>query len=179
MSEQDIKDHLVMLLAGRGAETIIYDELTVGAENDLERATSMARRMVTHWGMSEKLGPVSYKVSDEDPFLGREVQKSRTFSEHTMEVIDEEVHRILAEAQVAANDLLLKHRDDLQAITDGLLKSEELDRYEIEKLIGPSVHGETTRPGQTPSEPSTNGSVSSNDESSDAKSEIETASDQA
>ena len=182
LSEQEIKDHLVMLLSGRGAESIIYNELTVGAENDLERATSMARRMVTHWGMSEKLGPVSYKMSDEDPFLGREMQKSRSFSEHTMEVIDEEVHRILAESQVAANELLLKHRDDLQAITDGLLEKEELDRYEIEDLIGPSVHGETTRPGKTPSEPSVNGSVSSDvsdDENSDAESEKETASDQA
>ena len=184
LSEQELRDHLVMLLSGRGAESIIYNELTVGAENDLERATSMARRMVTHWGMSEKLGPVSYKMSDEDPFLGREMQKSRSFSEHTMEVIDEEVHRILSEAQVAANELLLKHRDDLQAITDGLLKKEELDRYEIEDLIGPSVHGETVRPGKTPNEPSKNGSVSSDDEKSDADSESseaekETASDKA
>ena len=184
LSEQELRDHLVMLLSGRGAESIIYNELTVGAENDLERATSMARRMVTHWGMSEKLGPVSYKMSDEDPFLGREMQKSRSFSEHTMEVIDEEVHRILSEAQVAANELLLKHRDDLQAITDGLLKKEELDRYEIEDLIGPSVHGETVRPGKTPNEPSKNGSVSSDDEKSDVDSESseaekETASDKA
>ena len=184
LSEQELRDHLVMLLSGRGAESIIYNELTVGAENDLERATSMARRMVTHWGMSEKLGPVSYKMSDDDPFLGREMQKSRSFSEHTMEVIDEEVHRILSEAQVAANELLLKHRDDLQAITDGLLKKEELDRYEIEDLIGPSVHGETVRPGKTPNEPSKNGSVSSDDEKSDVDSESseaekETASDKA
>ena len=123
-------------------------------------------------------------MSDDDPFLGREMQKSRSFSEHTMEVIDEEVHRILSEAQVAANELLLKHRDDLQAITDGLLKKEELDRYEIEDLIGPSVHGETVRPGKTPNEPSKNGSVSSDDEKSDADSESseaekETASDKA
>ena len=146
LSQQEIIDHLVVLLAGRGAEIIIYDELTVGAENDLERATSMARRMVTYWGMSEKLGPVSYKMSDDDPFLGREMQKSRSFSEHTMEVIDEEVLRILTEAQASANELLVKHRDDLQAITDGLIKNEELDRYEIQDLIGPSVHGFSPRP---------------------------------
>ncbi|QEG23313.1 ATP-dependent zinc metalloprotease FtsH [Mariniblastus fucicola] len=186
LSEQEIRDHLIMLLAGRGAESIIYDELTVGAENDLERATSMARRMVTHWGMSEKLGPVSYKMSDEDPFLGREMQKSRLFSEHTMEVIDEEVHRILSEAQQAANDLLLKHRDNLQAITDGLMKNEELDRYEIADLIGPSVHGELVRPGRAKSEPSKNGTATSQDEVSQSDSETnaesetktETASDQ-
>ena len=189
LSEKEILDHLVVLLAGRGAESIIYNELTVGAENDLERATSMARRMVTHWGMSEKLGPVSYKMSDEDPFLGREMQKSRSFSEHTMEVIDEEVHRILTEAQQAANELLIKHRDDLQAITDGLLKSEELDRYEIEDLIGPSVHGENPRPGSSSSEPSLNGSAEKageeeqetdvpESEQTETETEIETASDQ-
>ncbi|MEM8734212.1 MAG: ATP-dependent zinc metalloprotease FtsH, partial [Planctomycetota bacterium] len=78
-SEQELQDQLVVLLAGRAAEKLIYDEGTVGAENDLERATSMARRMVTHWGMSPKLGPVSYKTSDEDPFLGREMHQQRQF----------------------------------------------------------------------------------------------------
>jgi cell division protease FtsH len=188
LSEQEILDHLVVLLAGRGAESIIYGELTVGAENDLERATSMARRMVTHWGMSDKLGPVSYKMSDEDPFMGREIQKPRSFSEHTMEVIDDEVHRILSQAQQAANKLLTERRADLQAITDGLMKNEELDRYEIADLIGPSVHGELIRPTNGVKEPSTNGAVESksddkakpdNAESDDTESEKETASDQA
>jgi cell division protease FtsH len=184
LSEKEIIDHLVVLLSGRGAESIIYDELTVGAENDLERATSMARRMVTHWGMSEKLGPVSYKMSDDDPFLGREMQKSRSFSEHTMEVIDEEVLRILTDAQKAANQLLIDRRTELQAITDGLMEHEELDRYQIEELIGPSVHGENPRPGAS-KEPSRNGSSESNEttdgnrEDQDANSEIEAASDQA
>ena len=184
LSEQELIDHLVVLLAGRGAETIIYNELTVGAENDLERATSMARRMVTHWGMSERLGPVSYKMSDEDPFLGREMQKSRSFSEHTMEVIDEEVHRILSAAQTAANELLEKHRDDLQAITDGLLKSEELDRYEIADLIGQSVHGDIVRPAAYGlKKPSDNGSTESTsdtevDSSSDSEPATEAATDQ-
>lgn len=158
----------------------------MGAENDLERATSMARRMITHWGMSEKLGPVSYKMSDDDPFLGREMQKSRSFSEHTMEVIDQEVLRILTEAQQAANKLLIERKDDLQKITDGLLENEELDRYEIEDLIGPSVHGENPpRPGRNSNKPSRNGTASTeledtSDEShQESGSETETASDQA
>lgn len=184
LSEQEIIDHLVVLLAGRGAESIIYNELTVGAENDLERATSMARRMVTHWGMSDKLGPVSYKMSDQDPFMGREIQKSRNFSEHTMEVIDDEVLRILTEAQKSAIELLEKHRDNLQAITDGLMEKEELDRYEIEALIGPSVHGENFRSGKSPAEPSRNGSANPDENAEDndsdkADSEKETASDKA
>jgi len=139
MSRQELNEHLVMLMAGRAAEWIIYKEMTVGAENDLERATSMARRMVTHWGMSPKLGPVSYKMSDEDPFLGREMQKGRQFSEHTMEVIDEEVHKILNKAASDANALLVEHREELETLTKGLLEKEELDRKEIADLIGPSV----------------------------------------
>jgi len=163
MSEQEIIDHLVVLLSGRAAETLIYDELTVGAENDLERATSMARRMVTHWGMSKKLGPVSYKMSDEDPFLGGQMHKSRQFSEHTMEVIDEEVHLILEAASKSAVDLLHKHKDGLEAVTKGLLEQEELDRHQIADLIGPSVHveKEADLPDRPPIviEPSQDGSV--------------------
>ncbi len=141
-SENEINDHLVVLLAGRAAEALVYDELTVGAENDLERATAMARRMVTCWGMSPRLGPVSYKMSDEDPFLGGQMHKARQFSEHTMEVIDEEVHKILQAAADQAFELLKFHRHGLESVTQGLIKSEELDRHEIEALIGPSVHKE-------------------------------------
>ena len=140
MSENDILDNLVVLLGGRAAERLIYDELSVGAENDLERATSMARRMVTHWGMSDKLGPVSYKTSDEDPFLGGQIHKTSQFSEHTLETIDAEVHTILTTAAKRAMDMLIKHKDELEAITRGLMEHEELDRKQITELIGESVH---------------------------------------
>ena len=140
MSQNDILDNLVVLLGGRAAEELIYSELSVGAENDLERATSMARRMVTHWGMSEKLGPVSYKTSDEDPFLGGQIHKTSQFSEHTLETIDAEVHSILTAAAKRALDLLVEHKEDLEAITRGLMEHEELDRKQITELIGDSVH---------------------------------------
>lgn len=140
-SENELRDQLVVLLAGRAAEKMIYDETTVGAENDLERATSMARRMVTHWGMSPKLGPVSYKTSDEDPFLGREMHQQRQFSEHTQELIDGEVGRILHEASTRASDLLLDKKNELESVTRGLLETEELSEQQIEDAIGPSVHG--------------------------------------
>ena len=142
LSEEEIRHNLVVMLAGRAAEKLIYDEFTVGAENDLERATSMARRMVTHWGMSQKLGPVSYKMTDEDPFLGREIHQSRQFSEHTMELIDAEVTIILQSASEEAFDLLKQYQDELKSITDELLVKEELDRKDITELIGPSVHAE-------------------------------------
>jgi cell division protease FtsH len=129
-----------VLLAGRAAEHLIYDETTVGAENDLERATSMARRMVTRWGMSEKLGPVNYKLSDEDPFLGREIHAQRQFSEHTMKVIDEEVTLFLHRASKRAGEFLVEHRQQLETVTQALLKREELSEMDLVELIGPSVH---------------------------------------
>ena len=140
MSETQLKDHLVVLLAGRAAEKLLYNETAVGAENDLERATSTARRMVTRWGMSEALGPVSYKLSDEDPFLGREIHEQRQFSEHTMEVIDSEVAKFLHEAEKRADELLVQYRDDLENLTQKLVESEELSEEQIADVIGPSVH---------------------------------------
>lgn len=140
ISKGELEHQLIVLLGGRAAEKIIYDETTVGAENDLERATSLARRMVTNWGMSPKIGPVSYKTSDEDPFLGRELHQSRPFSEHTQELIDEEVARILLEADEQAEQLLRDKRQELEAITRALLEREELGEAEIEELIGPSTH---------------------------------------
>ncbi len=140
MSEDELRDHLTMILGGRAAEKLVYNETTVGAENDLERATGLARRMVMNWGMSDRLGPVSYKLSDEDPFLGREIHQQRQFSEHTMELIDEEVARILHEASDRAYNLLSESRGKLDKLATKLVEAEELDEKEITNLIGPSVH---------------------------------------
>ncbi len=140
MSESEIRDQLVVLLAGRAAEKIIYDETSVGAENDLERATSLGRRMVSHWGMSLKLGPVSYKLSDSDPFLGREIHQQRQFSERTQETIDSEVGDTLRAADRRAADMLHSRREELERLKDALMEREELDENEITELIGPSVH---------------------------------------
>ena len=140
ISQRELEHQLIVLLGGRAAEKIVYDETCVGAENDLERATTIARRMVTHWGMSPKIGPVSYKTSDEDPFLGREIHQQRQFSEHTQEMIDEEVARILLEADQKAEQLLQERREDLETLTRALLDREELNEIEITELIGASIH---------------------------------------
>lgn len=145
MARRELEHQLVVLLGGRAAEKIVYNETTVGAENDLERATSLARRMVTHWGMSPKVGPVSYKTSEDDPFLGRELHQSRPFSEHTQELIDEEVARILLEADQKAEQLLRERRTELEKITRGLLEREELSEAEIADLIGPSIQTRTAQ----------------------------------
>ncbi|HEY6563678.1 MAG TPA: AAA family ATPase, partial [Pirellulaceae bacterium] len=145
ITESELMDRLAFLLGGRCAEKIVYDELSAGAENDLDRATVLARRMVTKWGMSKRLGPVSYKLSDHDPFLGREMHQQRQFSEHTMQVIDEEVAASLLRAERKAFDLLNHHRDDLEVLARELVKQEEISEAEIRELIGPALRDETVR----------------------------------
>ncbi len=139
ISESELHTRLVFLLGGRMAEKIRFDEFTAGAEDDLKRATQLARRMVTHWGMSERLGPVAFRAHEEHPFLGREMSEPREFSEHTAQVIDEEIVRILREASKRAEDLLQEHRDKLDALASALDREEELDERQIEALIGPAT----------------------------------------
>ncbi|HMP78565.1 MAG TPA: ATP-dependent zinc metalloprotease FtsH [Pirellulaceae bacterium] len=155
MTEAEIRDLLIMMLGGRAAEKLIYDQYTAGVEMDLERATQMARRMVTRWGMSPRLGPVSFKLTDEDPFLGREIHQTRQFSEHTMETIDAEVMRILEEASQRAMEILVEHREQLERLTQALLEQEELTRDDIEALIGPPVH--RAKPGRQSTDDSVDG----------------------
>ena len=127
-------------MGGRAAEKIVHDEMSAGAENDLERATDLARRMVTKWGMSERLGPVSYKLSHDDPFLGREMHESRQFSEHTMQIIDNEVARILHDASDRAMEILNSHKEQLDTLAKALVENEEINEKDMVELIGPSVH---------------------------------------
>jgi cell division protease FtsH len=96
--------------------------------------------MVSHWGMSHKLGPVSYKLSDSDPFLGREMHQQRQFSERTQEIIDAEIGDMLRGADRRALDTLHLRREELEKLKDALMEREELDESEITELIGPSVH---------------------------------------
>ena len=149
MSERELRDQLVVLLAGRAAEQIIYNETSVGAENDLERATSLSRRMIAHWGMSKKLGPVSFKLSDSDPFLGREMHQQRQFSERTQEIIDTELGENLRVADRSAFELLEKHRHALEQLKDALIEQEELDEKQIEAILGPSIHSTSDGSSET------------------------------
>ena len=140
LGQQEMVARLAMLLAGRAAEKLEFDEFSAGAENDLKQATRLARRMVTHWGMSDRLGPVAYTTSEEHPFLGREImQEQRQFSEHTAQVIDEEVAKILHQAADRAKRTLTDHRDKLNKLAEALLDREELNEQEVRELIGPSI----------------------------------------
>ena len=107
-----------------------------GASQDLKQATRIARLMVTQFGMSDRLGPVAFRIGEEHVFLGKEIAEPRDFSEGTAQIIDEEVQRLLREADQRAYDLLEKNRDKLDMLVEALLQREELLREEIEELLG-------------------------------------------
>jgi cell division protease FtsH len=126
---------LVVLMGGRAADRLVYGQAFAGAESDLKQATRIARLMVTHWGMSDRLGPVAYRVGEEHVFLGKEIQEPRDFSEGTAQLIDEEVRRLLSEADAQATRILQEHRAELDLLVEALLHREELSREEIEQLL--------------------------------------------
>ncbi len=133
------KDYLVktlqVLMGGRAAEEIALHHMTTGAGNDLERATELARKMVTVWGMSEKLGPLTYGKKDEQIFLGREIAQHKDYSEKTAVDIDDEVKRFVFEAYTAAKNLLTEHYSVLDEFAKKLLEVETMDGAEIEQMI--------------------------------------------
>jgi cell division protease FtsH len=138
--ESELKTTLLFALGGRAAEKLVFDEYSAGAADDLNKATQLARRMVTHWGMSERLGPVAYRDSEDHPFLGREMAEPRRFSEHTAQVIDEEVSRLLCDAAERATTILTEQREKLDALAKRLEELETIDDKEIERVIGPTVN---------------------------------------
>src|SRR5947208_4613605 len=133
------KARLALIMGGRAADRLVYNQPFSGHENDLKQGTRLARYMVTHWGMSDRLGPMSFRIGEEHVFLGKEIQEPRDFSEGTAQIIDEEVQKLLREADQRAYDLLRGHRHELDRLVEALLEKEELDRAEIEQLLSPEV----------------------------------------
>jgi cell division protease FtsH len=129
------KGRLVMMMGGRAVERLVFGQPFAGAEEDLKQATRLARYMVTHWGMSDRLGPVAFRVGEEHVFLGKELQESRDFSESTAAVIDEEVQKLLREADDRAYALIAENRGKLESIVDALILKEELIREELESIL--------------------------------------------
>jgi cell division protease FtsH len=122
-------------LGGRAAEKLIFNQLTTGAGNDIERATEIARKMVCAWGMSDKLGPLAYGAKEEELFLGREITRTRNFSENTAIAIDLEVRKIITKAMKRSEKILREDLETLHRISNALLEREILDSDEIDKLI--------------------------------------------
>ena len=141
MGQREMLAQLAMTLGGRTAEKMRFDEYSAGAESDLKSATDLTRRMVSRWGMSERIGPVAFSNQEDQPFLGREMaHEHRIFSEKTAQAIDEEIVKILRSAEDRASQVLTEHRDQLETMANALLKHEVLDYDDIEKLIGASVN---------------------------------------
>ena len=139
IGEKRLHSQLAFTMGGRAAEKLVFDEFTAGAENDLQQATSLARRMVGHWGMSDVIGPVAFRQQEENPFLGKELHDSREFSEETARIIDQEVQKFLMRAQEKAMEVLIANRPQLDQLAHELLKKESLGQEEMTVILGPPV----------------------------------------
>jgi cell division protease FtsH len=139
MSRKKLYADMVGLLGGRAAEEIIFDDITSGASNDLERVTRMARAMVTRLGMSDELGPMVYGQKEELIFLGREISEQRDYSEAVAQQIDQEVRKIVSDAYDHAKNVVFKYREMLDAVAKKLLEVETITREEFEEIFPPPV----------------------------------------
>jgi cell division protease FtsH len=146
-SKIEIKAMLASLFGGRVAEELIFgpDKVTTGAADDIKRATGLARRMVTEFGFSEKLGPLRYSENEEEVFLGHSVTQRKNVSDATAKVIDDEIRRCVEEGEHTARSILTSHLDELHALAHGLLEYETLSSDEIRRIIkGERIVRETT-----------------------------------
>ncbi len=143
LSLKQLESKLAMMFGGRVAEELVFgvENVTTGAGNDIQQATSMARRMVSEFGFSEKLGPLRYSENDEEVFLGHSITQHKNVSEQTANLIDQEIRRFIDEAEGHARQILTKHRDELEAVTKALLEYETLSGDEVNDILaGKGVH---------------------------------------
>jgi cell division protease FtsH len=145
---------LAMLLGGRAAEMTVYDEVTTGAENDLKEATTLARRMIGLWGMSDQVGPVYLGTGEEHVFLGREITQDKAFSDATSERVDAAVREMVEGGLERALDLTRRFRAQLDALVAALLERETLDVKEVTAIFGPSTPADIEA-GIVPKQPAT------------------------
>ncbi len=153
-SREFLEAQLAVFMGGRIAEILVLDQIDTGAGNDLERATKLARKMVCNWGMSEKLGPVTFGRSEEHIFLGRELQKQQDHSESSQVLIDKEIRRFIEAAEETARKILKDNLDKLHKLAEALLEKEIIDSADVDKIIG-TAPGDTEpveTPKPTPSE---------------------------
>jgi cell division protease FtsH len=126
---------LSVALGGRVAEKIVFDDVSSGAQSDLKEATSLAEKMVAQWGMSDAVGPLNLGRGEEHPFLGRELAQPKRYSEQMAWLMDQEIRKLILEAESTAKEILTKNRHVLDTLAETLVKEETLDREEIEKII--------------------------------------------
>lgn len=134
-SRDEMREELVVLLGGRVAEALVLDDISTGASNDIERATKIARAMVTKYGMSEKLGPITYGSDDSNPFLGKEMGHISNYSEQTASEIDEEIQSIISTAYQKTEKILTDHIDELHRLAGVLYEKEKIDGVEFQQVM--------------------------------------------
>ena len=134
-SKNDMLDELVVLLGGRVAESLILGDISTGASNDIERATEIARKMVTKYGMSEALGPIAFGAGNDEVFLGRDFSHTRNYSENVASEIDEEINRIIVNAYNRCRSILEEHQDKLHKVAHYLYNHEKVDGDLFKELM--------------------------------------------
>ena len=162
MARDQLEANLVVAMGGRVAEELIFgkEKITTGAANDIQQATELARKMVTEWGMSEKLGPLRYNDNQEEIFLGHSVTQHKNVSDATAEIIDEEIRIIVDHSEVVCREILSEHIDDLHALANALLEYETLNGDEIhailrgESIVRPTGDDDSSEDGVRSSVPS-------------------------
>ena len=134
-TRSQFKDELAMLLGGRVAEELIFNEITTGSQNDIKVATELARRMVTDYGMSDKLGPRTFGDKQELVFLGREISEHKDYGDKIADVIDEEINKLMTEAYNVAKKILTDNREKLVQLAERLITKETLEGEELEAIF--------------------------------------------
>ena len=135
-SKSEILDKLTILLGGRAAEEILFEEITTGASDDLSRATSYARKMVAQLGMSDRLGPIAVQTEEDEVFLGRDISRHKNISEDLARAIDEEVSKLVRDSYQKAKDIIKDHLKEMHTLIDRLLEKEVVDAKEIDEILG-------------------------------------------
>lgn len=135
LSYNYLRDRLAIMLGGRVAEKLTFDEYTTGAANDLKEATKLVRRMICQWGMSERLGPFTCQIGEEHVFLGREITQEKDHSEHTARIIDEETRSMIIEIENIVKEKLREQQVVLDALAEALLEQETLEDHEVDRIL--------------------------------------------
>lgn len=135
LTKRQMEDRLVILLGGRVAEALVLEDISTGAQNDIERATKLARQMVTHYGMNEKLGPMTYGTDEEEVFMGRDFGRARNYSEEVAATIDSEMRKLIDDAYNRAEELIKDNMEKLVRIAETLLEVETIDANQFEELF--------------------------------------------
>ena len=152
-SREFLEAQLAVFMGGRVAELEVFSQIDTGAGNDLDRATKLARKMVCNWGMSDKLGPVTFGRTEEHIFLGREIQRHQDYSESTAVIIDQEIRRFIEQAEETARRILKGNMDKLHKLAKTLLEKEVMDSHEVDEIISarPGDAEPVINPAQAPS----------------------------